>query len=64
MTQPELVIDLVKAEMRTINHFSLGGKSLKQERDYNTLAAWLAEAEAKAVYRCDECNDLTPAKEK
>ena len=50
MTQPEIVIDLVKAEMRSINHFSLGGKSLKQERDYNTLAAWLLEAEAKEIY--------------
>jgi hypothetical protein len=50
MKQPEIVIDLVKAEMRAINHFSLGGKSLEQERDYNTLATWLYDAES----------DLTP----
>ena len=61
MTQPELVIDLVKAEMRTINHFSLGGKSLKQARDYNTLAAWLAGAEAKAVVPTEPFAD--PSKE-
>jgi len=42
--EPELVIDLVKAEMRTINHFSLGGKSPEQEQRYGILEKWLADA--------------------
>jgi hypothetical protein len=37
----ELITDLVKAEMRTINHFSLGGKSPEQERQYSLLEKWL-----------------------
>jgi hypothetical protein len=46
MREPEIVIDLVKEAMRTINHFSLGGMSVESEANYNVLMAWLKRAES------------------